>query len=321
MHIMRYNHLFIIALFCSVVACTKKKDDVTPPQVDPPVTNNPIPDKPNDSTNTPPKPRPVLTDFAPANAFIGDTITLIGTNLIADLNKFEVYFDGVMATIISASATGVQVVVPDDIAEAKSRIQYVIAGDSTLTVNKDFILKAPVIESVTPTVGFARQIIEIKGKGFRKSYKFDHVSLGTYNVEKSAITPGNTKLLVPVPDNLKPGTYPIHVTVAGMTATATDQFKKIEPVIQSLSVSSAPVLTELTIKGENFVDPNGGATTVFLNDWVSNASSIYPPTIMAITNNEIRIKLPVIKSGDYKVRVRVVGAIVAHTSALTVVNP
>ena len=45
---MKYAHLFVIALLCIVIACTKKKDDVAAPQVDPSVTNNPTPNKPTD---------------------------------------------------------------------------------------------------------------------------------------------------------------------------------------------------------------------------------------------------------------------------------
>lgn len=317
---MRIYYLFIAALFCIVVACTKKKDDASEPQVDPPVTNNPTPNKPTDSTNTPPKAKPVFTDFTPANAFIGDTITLTGANFETNTYNNTVRFGAVTASVISASATQLQVVVPDDIEEAKTKIQLTI-GDTTLTVNKDFSLKAPVIESVTPTVGFARQLIEIKGKGFRKSYKFDQVSLGTYNVEKSSIHPDHNNLTVPVPDGLKAGKYPINVTVAGMTVTAADQFQKLEPVVQSLSATTAHVSSEVIIKGENFVDPNGSTTTVYLFDWKDGALSQYPPTVLAVSNNEIKIKLPVIKAGDYKVSVRVVGSLVSYTSPLTIVNP
>src|SRR5690349_3130801 len=133
---MRINYVFIAALFCIVVACTKKKDDVKDPQVDPPVTN-PTPDKPTDTTKTPPKAKPVFTDFAPVNAFIGDTITLTGANFDTKTYNNTVQFGTVEATVISASATQLQVVVPDDIEEAKTTIQLTI-GDTTLTVNKDF---------------------------------------------------------------------------------------------------------------------------------------------------------------------------------------
>lgn len=317
---MRIYYLFIAALFCIVVACTKKKDDAAEPQVDPPVTNNPTTNKPTDTTKTPPKAKPVFTDFAPVNAFIGDTITLTGANFDTKTYNNTVQFGTVAATVISASATQLQVMVPDDIEEAKTKIQLTI-GDTTLTVNKVFSLKAPVIESVTPTVGFARQLVEIKGKGFRKSYKFDQVSLGAYNVEKSAIHPDHNNLTVPVPDGLKAGKYPINVTVAGMTVTATDQFTKLEPVVKSLSATTAHVSSEVIIKGENFIDPNGSTTTVYLFDLKDGGSSQYPPTVLAVSNNEIKIKLPVIKAGDYKVTVRVVGSMVSYSSPLTITNP
>ncbi|HEY8894773.1 MAG TPA: IPT/TIG domain-containing protein [Niastella sp.] len=314
---MRIYHLFIAALFCIVVACTKKKDDAAEPQTDPPVTNNP--DKPTDTTNMPPKAKPVFTDFAPANAFIGDTITITGVNFETGTFNNTVRFGTVIASVISASSTQLQVVVPDDIEAAKTNIKLTF-GDTTITVNKNFSLKAPVIESVTPTVGFARQFIEIKGKGFRKSYKFDQVSLGTYNVEKSAIDPGHTKLLAPVPDNLKAGKYPINVTVAGMTVTATDQFLKLEPAIQSLSATTIPEGSELIIKGENFIDPNGSTTQIYLFDWQTNALSTYPPAIATISNNEIKVKLLEVKAGNYKVSVRVVGSMVSYSSPLTIVK-
>jgi hypothetical protein len=317
---MRSTYLFISVLFCIVVACTKKKDDVTVPPVDPPVTNNPAPNKPADSTGTPPKAKPVFTDFAPTNAFIGDTITLTGANFETNINNFNIQFGGVAATVISASATLIQVVVPDDIEEAKTKIQLHVA-DTTLSVNKDFILKAPVIESVTPAIGFARQLIELKGKGFRKSYKFNQVALGAYIVEKSAIDAGHTNIWVPVPDKLKAGQYPVTVTVAGMTATAADQFLKLEPVIQSLSATTAQIGSELIIKGENFIDPNGSTTRIYFFDWKTSALSTYPANILAISNNEIKIKLPVIKAGDYRVSVSIVGSLVSYNSPLTIVSP
>ena len=66
-YIMKYVQLCVIALICVAVACTKKKDDNPVPEVEPPVTNNPDPNKPVDSTNTPPKVIPEFGDFSPAN--------------------------------------------------------------------------------------------------------------------------------------------------------------------------------------------------------------------------------------------------------------
>jgi len=313
---MKFSQLPVIALFCIAAACSKKKDDNVP-TVDPPVTNNPTPNKPVDSTGTHPKPKPVFTDFAPANAFIGDTVTLTGTDLGTITGNIFVQFGGgVFANVISATGTQVQVVVPEDIEDAKTKIHMQI-GDTMLSVNKDFNLKAPVIESMTPATGFARQYITITGKGFRKSYKFDMVTIGTKIIEKSAITPGHTTLSVPVPESMKAGKYPVTVTVAGMTATAPGQFEVLVPAIQSISATTVPVRSELIIKGENFIDPNGGLTEVLLYDW--NTKALYPvQVIKSISNNEITIQLPRTPAGDYKVAVRVVGSLVYYTSPLTV---
>jgi hypothetical protein len=311
---MKYSHLPVIALFCIAVACSKKKDDIVP-SVDQPVTNNPTPDKPADSTSTKPKPKSVFSDFAPANAFIGDTITLMGTDLGANNNNVIVQFGGgVYANVISVTGTQVRVVVPDDIENAKTKI-YMQVGDTVLSVSKDFSLKAPVIESMTPAIGFARQMITITGKGFRKSYKFDMVSIGTKVIEKSAIDPGHTTLLVPVSDFITAGEYSVTVTVAGMTATASNQFKVLVPIVQSLSATTAPVLSELTIKGDNLVDPNGAPTQVHFFDLKTNA--VYAVPVKSISNNEIKVQLLPI-TGDYKVGVRIVGSLVYAPNPVTI---
>lgn len=313
---MRSSKFPVIALFCIAIACSKKKDDSVP-TIDPPVTN-PTPDKPTDSTGTQPKSKPVFTDFAPATAFIGDTLTLTGANLGTNTNNILVQFGGgVYASVISATGTQVQVVVPDDLEAAKTKISMQV-GDTVLSVEKDFSLKAPVIETMTPTVGFARQFINITGKGFRKSYKFDMVSFGTKVIEKSAINPGHDTLLVPIPESMKAGKYPVTVTVAGMTVAAPGQFELRVPVIQSISATTTPVLSEVTIKGENFIDPNGRATQVYFFDWNNNSMPTPQPVIKSISNNEIKIQVPVVPAGDYKVAVRVVGSLVYYTSPLTV---
>jgi hypothetical protein len=313
---MKCSQFSVIVLFCIAVACSKKKDDIVP-TVDPPVTN-PTPDKPTDSTGSHPKPKPVFTDFTPANAFIGDTLTITGTDLGTNTNNLTVQFgSGVYAEVISVTNTQVQVVVPDDIEDAKTKINMQI-GDTMLLVSKDFNLKAPVIESMTPAVGFARQYVNITGKGFRKSYKFDMVSFGTKVIEKSAIKPGHTVLSVPIPESLKAGKYPVTVTVAGMTATALTQFEVLAPVIQSLSTTTAAVGSELIITGENFIDPNGSTTQVYFPDWNSNALRSQQTVINAISNNEIKVQLPNIPAGDYKVLVKVVGSLVYAASRLTV---
>jgi hypothetical protein len=144
------------------------------------------------------------------------------------------------------------------------------------------------------------------------------VTIGTKVIEKSAIVPGHDTLSVPIPESMKAGVYPVTVTVAGMTATAPGQFELRVPVIQSISATTAPVLSEVIIKGENFIDPNGRATQVFFFDWNDNSMPTPQPVIKSVSNNEIKIQVPVLPAGDYKVAVRVVGSLVYYTSPLAV---
>ena len=311
---MKFSHLSVIALFCIAAACSKKKDEIVTDN--PPVTNNPSTDKPTDSTK--PKSKPVFSDFAPANAFIGDTITLTGTDLGTNPNNIIVQFGGgVYASVISATGSQVRVVVPDDIEDAKTKI-YLQVGDTVVSANKDFNLNAPVITSMTPAVGFARQYVNITGKGFRRSYKFDMVSFGSKVIEKSAIHPGHDTLSVPIPESLKAGKYAVTVTVAGMTATAANQFEVLVPIVQSISVTTAPVLSELIITGENFIDPNGSTTAVYFLDANGGGMPTQQTIIKSISNNEIKLQLPIIPAGNYKVLVKVVGSLVYAPSQLTI---
>jgi hypothetical protein len=103
-----------------------------------------------------------------------------------------------------------------------------------------------------------------------------------------------------------------------MTATALTQFEVLTPVIQSLSTTTAAVGSELIIKGENFIDPNGSTTQVYFPDWNSNALRSQQTVIKSISNNEIKVQLPNIPAGDYKVLVKVVGSLVYAASRLTV---
>ena len=315
---MKVSQILVIVLFCIAAACSKKKDDLVTNE--PPVTNDPPPGKPADSTGTQPKPKPIFTDFAPATAYIGDTITITGTDLGTNTGNIIVQFGGgVYASVISATGTQVQVVVPDDIEIAKTKIAMQV-GDTMLSVNKDFTLKPPVITSMTPTIGFARQFIKITGKGFRKSYKFDMVTIGTKVIEKSAIVPGHDSLSVPLPESLQAGVYTVMVTVAGVSVTAPGQLEVRAPTIQSISATTAPVLSELIIKGDNFIDPNGSTTQVFFIDANGGGMPTQQTVINAISNNEIKLRLPVIPAGDYKVAVRVVGSMVYAGDKLTITN-
>lgn len=314
---MKIRHLSFVGmifLLCVLVACKKDKDAA--PEDVPPGNNNPAPNpnpNPNDST---PKPQPVFTDFFPASANIGDTITLSGENFDANVNALTVGFGGVTATVVSASKTAIKAIVPDEIAEAKTKITL-FSGGNELFANKVFNLKPPVIESISHTSGFEGQTIRIKGKGFRNSYKFDQVTFGDKFIEKGATIPGTGTLTIHVPSNKAAGKYPIAVSVAGLTALAPDQFTVIVPVISSISPAGGSGTSELIITGENFKDANGGSTVVMLSDWPNGNGVASVPPMTSITNNQIKVMIPLLDPGEYKVTIRVLGSYVSAADPFT----
>jgi PBP1b-binding outer membrane lipoprotein LpoB len=308
---MKKGHFLFSALFisiCLLVACTKTKDDKS---VDPPVNNNPPVSHPQDSTPPP----PTFTDFSPATAFIGDTITITGTNLGTNITALHVRFGSVDATVVSAANTVVKVIVPNDIEEATNKIQLTI-NNSTVSPEKSFLLKAPVIESISYTKGFPGQTIKIQGKGFRNSYKFNQVTFGTKAIDKGTVNPGNTTLTIHAPDRFQPGKYAISVTIAGMTATATDSFTVITPSIQSISPTSGDGFSVVTITGDNLKDDNGGSTAVFFSDWQTglNTRAVY---LQSVSNNQIKAILSNLPAGTYRVSVMVVSGSIDFTQPFT----
>ena len=306
-HIMKKGHFLFSALVifvCLLVACTKSKDDKP---VDPPVNNDPPASHPQDSTPTP----PTFTDFSPATAFIGDTITITGTNLGTNIATLHVTFGSVDAPVVSASNTTLKVIVPNDIEQASNKIQLTV-NKTTVSPDKTFLLKAPVIESISYTKGFPGQTIKIKGKGFRNSYKFNQVTFGSKSIDKGTVTPGNTTLTIHAPDNVQPDKYAISVTIAGMTATSTDLFTLITPSIQSVSPTSGNGFSLVTITGDNLKDDNGGSTAVFFSDWQTglNTRAVY---LQSVSNNQIKATLSNLPAGSYKVSVMVLSGTVDFT--------
>src|SRR5688572_30195781 len=71
---------------------------------------------------------PVLTDFYPALASWGDTITLVGNNLSSVTSQTLVKFNSAAATIAGASSTEIKVKVPYEISDEATRISISAVG-------------------------------------------------------------------------------------------------------------------------------------------------------------------------------------------------
>lgn len=250
---------------------------------------------------------PVFSGFSPATAFIGDEIILTGENLGTDPSWLAVSFGGVDATVVSVDKTSAKVIVPNDIEASSVKIRISIPNEELLTSANDFILKAPVVESLSLIRGYAGTLVKITGKGFRDSYRFDQVTFGTKVIEKGATQPGNNELVISVPDKLAAAEYAVSVSVLGMTATAPEPFEVIVQSVTSYTPTSAFEHATMTILGKGFIDPNytgnsGGNVSVSFSDGV-NFRSAY---VTSVTDTKITTLVPQLWTGrTYKILVRV----------------
>jgi hypothetical protein len=265
---------------------------------------------------------PVFSGFSPATAFIGDEITLIGENFGTDPNRLAVSFGGVDATVVSVDRTTAKVIVPDDIEASSVQIRISIPGEELLTSANNFILKAPVIESLSLTRGYSGLLVKIIGKGFRNSYRFEQVAFGKKVIEGGSVAePGHNELLVSVPDRLAAGKYPVTVTIAGMTATAPEPFEVIVPSVTSFTPASASRYATVTITGTNFIDENytgnkGGNTSVSFSDFATGLNS-RSGLVTSITDMQITVAVPQLRPGTYKVTVSVQASYVSAEAVFT----
>jgi preprotein translocase subunit YajC len=265
---------------------------------------------------------PVFSGFSPATAFIGDEITLTGANLGTDPDRLAVSFGGISATVVSVDKTSAKVIVPDDIEASSVQIHISIPGKELLTSSSNFILKAPVVESLSLTRGYSGQLVSIIGKGFRKSYRFDQVTFGSKVIEGGSVAePGHNALLISVPDRLAAGKYPVSVTVAGMTATAPEQFEVIVQSITSFTPTSGSQYAIMTITGTNFIDKNytgnpGGNTSVIFSDFATGLNT-RSGLVTSRTDTQITVIVPQLWPGTYKVTVGVQASYVSAQEPFT----
>ena len=90
--------------------------------------------------------QPTITSFSPTNAEVGTTITITGTGFSTTAANNIVYFGGIGATVTSATATALSVIVPNG--SARGFISVTTGGLTALT-SKDFNLINYNIASIT----------------------------------------------------------------------------------------------------------------------------------------------------------------------------
>lgn len=157
-------------------------------------------------------PAPDISAINPSSAWVGDTVTITGTNFFATVTGNNgVSFNGTVAKVITVTATSITTTVPDGST----------SGDVKLRVNNqnsdgfEFTVRAPAptITSLTPDAGYEGTTVTITGTNFSSTPADNTVS---FNGTTATVTESSaTSITTTVPDGATTGD--VTVTVSAET--------------------------------------------------------------------------------------------------------
>lgn len=189
---------------------------------------------------------PVISSFSPSG-YVGDEVTITGENFSTTASENIVEFNGVTATVSSASATSLTVTVPEGATTGKITVTK---DGLTATSTEDFkVWYPPVISSFSPASGFEGETVTITGENFSTTTYQNIVKFN--GIAAIVLSASATSLSVKIPTGATSGK--ITVKVNEETATSTEDFTILyPPVISSFSPTSGYEGVEVIITGENF---------------------------------------------------------------------
>ncbi len=164
---------------------------------------------------------PSITGFTPNSGAVGASVTIYGTAFSSTPGLNTVNFNGVAATVVSASSTQIVTSVP---AGATTGTISVNTPTGLATSSAPFTVStstAPTITNFTPTIGTADTALTITGTNYDTTISNDWVTLNNrYALVSSATT---TQISTVVPPLATSGRISVS-TPAGSATSSTDFF-------------------------------------------------------------------------------------------------
>lgn len=193
----------------------------------------------------------------PAEAIIGDTITIIGEGFSPGYEYNEISFPGVSQPIkpLNTSNTGrLYVRVPEGAASGSIHINIL---DEETADSPPVTIHAPEIISIAPDHGWIGDTVVIKGKNFRNEREHNAVKFNPAEVGMVAtlISASGTELKAIVPSSARTGTISV-LGYAGVT------FRLNPGEIASIEPLQGVVGDTISIKGKG-LSTSGAATIIF----------------------------------------------------------
>lgn len=236
-----------------------------------------------------------ITTVSQAGGYIGDQVTIDGTNFGQTRNGDKVYFSDYTgsqtveaASYVSWGPTEIVVTVPYGAADGQVAVE--VGGVSVVSpADQTFDYSEPSLTSLNPTEDWVQHnYITITGDYFGPAPSSGgsdtHIYFGTAEAQSGDINEATwtkTNIDVKVPAAATGTTVDVKVVVAGNNSN-TLTFT-ILPHIDSVSPTSGNTGDTLTLSGTNFGDTQGsggvtiGGTTMSVNSWSNTSVSVDVP--------------------------------------------
>ncbi len=226
---------------------------------------------------------PSISSLSPTSGPVGTSVTITGTNFGAAQGTSTVSFNGTSATPSSWSATSIVVPVPSG--ATTGNVVVTVGGLASNGVSFT-VTVPPSISSLSPTSGPVGTSVTITGTNFGAAQGTSTVSFNGTSATPSSWSA--TSIVVPVPSGATTGN--VVVTVNGLASNGVSFTVSVPPSITSLSPTSGPVGTSVTITGTNFGAAQGTSTVSFNgtsapSSW--SATSIVVPVPSGATTGNV----------------------------------
>lgn len=190
-------------------------------------------------------PAPVISDFTPTSGLPGATVTITGENFSKTAAQNIVSFNGAPATVISATESSLEVLVPEG---ATTGPISVTVNGAKATSSSSFTVLNTTITSFSPTSGVVGTEVTISGNNFSTIASENVVKFNGAEAEVTAATA--TSLKVIVPEDASDGK--ITVAIHGKVTTSANDFTIAElEVTETFPPIAAEGIT-VKISGNNF---------------------------------------------------------------------
>jgi YD repeat-containing protein len=161
-----------------------------------------------------------VTGFSNAGGTTGSTLTIYGSGFSTTPGNNYVYFNGVAATVVSATSNSLTVTVPSG---ATTSTITVTDSNGTVTSAHPFAVSSPLpsISSFSPTIGAPGTTVTVSGSHFPTTAS---AVQATINGLTSSVTSSSaSSVTITVPSGASPGPIVIN-TPAGSATSSTDFF-------------------------------------------------------------------------------------------------